>query len=139
MGNTGNLHSQEIKIQRLIDSYLKAKKSNDNLVNEAWHLDEDSLTAFIEGNISQRELPSIANHLVDCSFCLHITAELVRLDLAFANEDVPVAAAQNEQPSRISEVLGGLLSRIFGTTDGVVFAHEEKEAENKEEAEDENK
>ena len=139
MEKTGNLHLQEIKIQGLIDSYLKAKKSNDNLANEAWHLDEDSLTAFVEGNISQSELPSIANHLVDCSFCLHITAELVRLDLAFANEDVPVATAENEQPSRISEVLGGLLSRIFGTNDSVVFAHEEKESENKEEAEDENK
>jgi hypothetical protein len=129
METTGNLHSQEIKIQGLIDRYLKGKKSNNNLANEVRHLDEDSLTAFVEGNLNQREMPAILNHLVDCSFCLHISAQLVRLDLAFANKGVQTVAAQSEQPSKISEVLSGLLSRIFGTNDGVVFAHEEKEKE----------
>lgn len=128
MENTGNLRPQEIKIQGLIDGYLKAKRAN-NSANEGRHLDEDSLTAFVEGNVSRRELPAIVSHLVDCSFCLHITAELVRLDLAFASEEVPTVAAESEQPSKISEVLSGLLSRIFGTNDGVVFAHEEKEKE----------
>ena len=141
MEKTGDLHSQEIKIQGLIDRYLKAKKSNNNLAKEVRHLDEDSLTAFVEGNVSRRELPAVMSHLVDCSFCLHITAELVRLDLAFANEGVQIYAAQSEQPSKISEVLSGLLSRIFGTNDGVVFAHEEKEkeAEDTDEVKEENK
>jgi len=128
MEKTGNLRSQEIKIQGLIDGYLKAKKVNHS-ANEGRHLDEDSLTAFVEGNVNQRELPAIVSHLVDCSFCLHITAELVRLDMALASEEVLPVAAQSEQPSKISEVLSGLLSRIFGTNDGVVFAHEEKEKE----------
>jgi hypothetical protein len=141
MGNTGNLHPQEVKIQGLIGRYLKAKKANNNLTNDGRHLDEDSLTAFVEGNLSERESLPLVNHLVDCSFCLHITAELVRLDLAFASEDVHVAAVQSEQPSKISEVLNGLLSRIFGTNDGVVFAHEEKEKEdeNPEEVKEESK
>jgi hypothetical protein len=126
MENTGQLHSQEIKIQGLIDRYLKAKTANNN-VSEAQHLDEDSLTAFVEGNLSQREAQPIVSHLVDCSFCRHITAELVRLDLAFAVEEIPLGVVQNEQPSKISEVLNGLLSRIFGTNDSAVFAHQEDE------------
>jgi hypothetical protein len=139
MENTGKLQSQEIKIQGLIDSYLRAK-TRDNDLSEAQHLDEDSLTAFVEGNLSQRESQPIISHLVDCSFCRHITAELVRLDLAFAIEEIPLAA-QSEQPSKISEVLSNLMARIFGTNDGVVFAHQEDEktSEDEENAEDKNK
>ena len=141
MERTGNLHPQETKIQGLIDRYLKAKRSTNNLANEGRHLDEDSLNAFAEGNVSERELPAILNHLVDCSFCLHISVELVRLDLAFASEEVPVAdVAESAQPSKISEVLSGLLSRIFGTNDAAVFAHQEdeKDSEDEEKAEDKN-
>ena len=140
MENTGQLHSQEIKIQGLIDRYLKAKTANNN-VSEAQHLDEDSLTAFVEGNLSQREAQPIVSHLVDCSFCRHITAELVRLDLAFAVEEIPLGVVQNEQPSKISEVLNGLLSRLFGTNDAAVFAHQEDEkaTEETEKPEDEEK
>jgi hypothetical protein len=129
-----------VKIHRLIDGYLKAKRANSSS-NDGRHLDEDSLAAFVEGNVSRRELPTIVSHLVDCSFCLHITAELVRLDLAFVSDEVQPVAAQREQPSKISEVLSGLLSRIFGTNDGVVFAHEEKEkeAEDSEEVKEESK
>ena len=139
MKNTGNLQSQEIKIQGLIDRYLKAKTANNNV--EGQHLDEDSLTAFVEGNLNRRESQPIVSHLVDCSFCRHITAELVRLDLAFAVEEIPLAVVQSEQPSKISEVLNGLMSRLFGTNDSAVFAHQEDEktAEEAEKPEDKEK
>ena len=138
MENTEKLQAQEIKIQGLVDRFLQAKTSNTPPV-EANHLDEDMLSAFVEGNLSEREAQPIVTHLVDCSFCRHITTELVRLDMAFAEEETPAAiAAAEEQPSRISEVLSGLMSRIFGTSDGAVFAHQEDEkkpdeAENPEE------
>lgn len=140
MENTEKLQPQETQIQGLIDRYLKANTAN-SLQVEAQHLDEDTLSAFVEGNLNQRESKPIVSHLVDCSFCRHITAELVRLDLAFAGEEVQAVASQSEQPSKISEVLNGLLSRLFGTNDGVVFAHQEdeKKPEDAEKAEDENK
>jgi hypothetical protein len=37
-------------------------------------------------------------------------------------ESVPSA-----EPTKVSEVLSGLFSKIFGTTDGAVFAHNETE------------
>ncbi|MGC2236419.1 MAG: hypothetical protein WA584_09670 [Pyrinomonadaceae bacterium] len=140
MENTEKLQPQEIQIQGLIDRYLKANTAN-NLQVEAQHLDEDTLSAFVEGNLNQRESKPIVSHLVDCSFCRHITAELVRLDLAFAGEEVQPVISQSEQPSKISEVLSGLLSRLFGTNDGVVFAHQEdeKKPEDAEKAEDKDK
>ena len=117
---------QDIQIQGLLDRYMRSEVSSENSTDQARHLDEDLLAAFVEGNLGERETKPIVNHLVECSFCRHVTAELVRLDLAFAEEDVKFVVSEN-QPSRISEVLSGLLSRIFGTNADAVFAHQEKE------------
>ena len=126
MENKGQLSSQDVKIQGLIDSYLRSYSSGSDSKIDERHLDEDSLTVFVEGNLSERESQPIVSHLVNCSFCRHITAELVSLDLAFA-DDVRVSNNQTEQPSKISEVLNGLLSRIFGNNEDAVFAHQETE------------
>jgi lipase chaperone LimK len=135
MENKKLISPQDIQIQGLLDRYLRSQNSKNNSALQQQHLDEDSLAAFTEGNLSESEARPIVSHLVDCSFCRHVTAELVRLDLAFADENVQVAATEN-QPSKISEVLSNLLSRIFGTSDGAVFAHEEKEQEEESEKAD---
>jgi len=126
MENTGNKNIEEIRIQGLLDRYLNRQAVTENVSANPNHLDEDSLTAFVEGNLSERESKPIVSHLVDCSFCRHVTSELVRLDFAFADEKVH-AIAEETQPSKVSEVLSGLLAKIFGTNDGAVFAHHETE------------
>ena len=133
MENGGKINPSELKIQGLLDRYLHFQSKKDGFDGRA-HLDEDSLTAFVEGNLGEREAQPMITHLVDCSFCRHVTAELVKLDLAFAEETPPVASAEN-QPTKVSEVLSGILSRLFGTNDGAVFAHHEEE-ERPEEEED---
>ncbi|PND82644.1 hypothetical protein C1X11_27985, partial [Escherichia coli] len=71
---------------------------------------------------------------VDCSFCRHVTAELVRLDFAFADQEAAMpATARQSEPTSVSDVLSNLLSRIFGTSDSAVLAHQEPEEEKKEE------
>lgn len=127
----GKMNPKEIKIQGLLDGYLKKTSSNNDL-EKTNHLDEDTLTAFVEGALNEHEAKPITNHLVGCSFCRHITTELVRLDLAFAEEAQPIVAAEAE-PTKVSEVLNGILSRIFGTSDGAVFAHQESEDEDSDE------
>ncbi len=134
MENKELINPQDVQIQGLLDRFLRSQVSRNNTTAHERHLDEDSLAAFAEGNLGEREALPIVSHLVNCSFCRHVTAELVRLDLAFADDEVRVGANEN-QPSRISEVLNNLLSRIFGTNDGAVFAHQEKE-ENLENTED---
>jgi len=137
MENKELINPQDVQIQGLLDRYLRSQVSRNHLTTQELHLDEDSLAAFAEGNLGEREALPIVSHLVKCSFCRHVTAELVRLDLAFSDDEVPVAASEN-QPSRISEVLNNLLSRIFGTNDSAVFAHQEKEEdlENTDESKD---
>ena len=118
--------SEDIKIQGLFEQYLRLKISANDLTGEDQHLDEDYLAAFVEGNLKQRETQPVVKHLVNCSFCRHKTTELVKLDLAFANEELKITVDEN-QPSKVSEVLSGLLSRIFGNSEEAVFAHQEKE------------
>ncbi len=126
MENKELINPQDVQIQGLLDRFLRSQVSRNNSAAQERHLDEDALAAFAEGNLGEREALPIVSHLVNCSFCRHITAELVRLDLAFADDEVLIAASEN-QPSKISEVLNNLLSRIFGTNDSAVFAHQEKE------------
>ena len=130
MENKGQMNSQEVMMQGLIGRYLKVRSANErNASANSPHLDNDSLAAFTEGNLSELEARPMVSHLVDCSFCRHVTAELIRLDLAFADNSVMSPAAETSEPSRVSGVLSGLLSRIFGTSDGAVFAHNEEKDE----------
>jgi hypothetical protein len=128
MENKGYMTPQESAIKDLVGKYLQVRSEADfNRSANGPHLDQDSLAAFTEGNLSEREAKPLVSHLVDCSFCRHVTAELVRLDMAFAEAPAAAPIAEGTEPSRVSEVLSGLLSRIFGTTDDAVFAHEEKD------------
>jgi hypothetical protein len=142
MENEGNFNSEELKTQKLISNYLHLQVSSNGLSAEGQHLDEDSLSAFVEGNLGQKESLPIVSHLVDCSFCRHVTAELVKLDFALAGE-MQQTVVKIETPSKITEVLSNILSRIFGTNDGAVFAHHETEdtekiEQNEEKTEEEN-
>lgn len=125
-----NMTPQENIIQGLLDRYLRQRPSGSGpaLALEN-HLDDDSLTAFVEGNLSDRQARPMVAHLVDCSFCRHVTTELVRLDLAFAESEAVETRVETSEPSRVSEVLSGILSRIFGSNDGAVFAHQENDSE----------
>ncbi len=131
MRNNSQIKSEITNIERVLESYLRLKVSSDTINTEGQHLDQDALTAFVESRLTLRETPPIVNHLVKCSFCRHITAELVRLDLAFA-DDEEVFTVNEKQPSKVSEVLSGLLTRIFGNSDNAVFAHQEKDEESDE-------
>lgn len=128
--NEGIINPRELQIQGLLDSYLRANSSS-KISTQTNHLDEDSLTAFVEGNLSERENKPIMNHLINCSFCRHITAEIIKLDLELAEDIQPTPTSTNE-PTKVSEVLNGILSRIFGTSDDAVFAHQESKKDTEE-------
>jgi len=131
MANELKMNKQETTIQNALAEYLTSNRALETITP---HVDNDTLAAFTEGTLNQRESAPVVSHLVACSFCRHITAELVRLDLEFAAE--PAAATtleQSAQPSKISEVLSGLLAKMFGTTENTVFAHHEDEKDEEEE------
>ena len=126
-----NISGDEAKIQSLLDAFFSSRRTlKSSAAETSFHLDEDSLGAFTEGNLAERESIPVVGHLVRCGFCRHRTAELLRLAVEFEGverELTPLAATA--EPSKISEVLSGLLAKIFGPSDQAVFAHEEKEAE----------
>lgn len=126
--NKGQKTSEELKIQGLLDRFLKVRNTDSSQKQIENHLDEDSLNAFVEGRITEFEAPAIIKHISSCSFCLHVTSELVKLETAFETNEMPVTEKQQE-PAKISEVLSGILSKIFGTTEGAVFAHQEEKPE----------
>ncbi len=129
MGNTQNIHITDDSFRDLLGHYLNLSTLN-NPSGE--HLDQDSLSSFAEGNLSRRESSMAVSHLADCSFCRNITSELVRLDIAFEGSPIEVVSSE-PQSSKVSEVLGGFLARIFGSADSTVFAHQEPEKEADEE------
>jgi hypothetical protein len=135
MINKGKINSEDLQIQGLLDKYLSVQAKT-SVSDKKQHLDDDLLTAFVEGTLSQRELNPTVSHLVCCSYCRHITAELVKLEMAFEHQSV-IANSFEQQPSKVSEVLNGILSRFFGTTDGAVFAHQEPEKEEETKKEEE--
>ncbi|MCW5960506.1 MAG: hypothetical protein KIS76_10125 [Pyrinomonadaceae bacterium] len=135
MNYQGILNSEELKIEKLLNLFLNARVSGDvssEAVGE--HLDDDTISAFVEGDLNREESVPVIKHLVDCSFCRNVTAELVKLDLHFADEPV-VESVIEEVPSKITQVLNGILAKIFGNNDGAVFAHQEPENESDDEEE----
>ncbi|HVQ56138.1 MAG TPA: hypothetical protein VMS29_05240 [Pyrinomonadaceae bacterium] len=131
MSNIEKMNPQETQLQGLLAEYLTSRKPSNASTG---HLDQDTLAAFTEGNLTELEARPAVSHLVDCSFCRHITAELVRLELQFAEEPAP-SRLQESQPAKISEVLSGLLTKMFGTSENAVFAHEDKDKEDENENE----
>jgi hypothetical protein len=132
MDNTNKLSTDELKMQSLLEVFLLSRKSlKSSAAETSFHIDDDFLAAFSEGNLSERESMPVISHLAGCGFCRHKTAELVRLDLAFRSDEEEVRTIAAVEPQKISEVLSGLLAKIFGNADGAVFAHNEKDASEK--------
>lgn len=88
------------------------------------HLDEDALSAFTEGRLSETESAPVVRHLVACSFCRHITAQLVRLDSEVGETTQASATPASEEPGRIRRLLDSLAERVFASQDDeAVFAY----------------
>jgi hypothetical protein len=91
------------------------------------HLDDDALSAFVEGRLSEQESVPVIQHLVGCGFCRRITVQLVRLDseLGPAEEGANTPPPQEaEEPGRIRRLLDDLASRVLPPTEAdSVFAY----------------
>jgi hypothetical protein len=138
MGNTQPNNTETVKIQGILARYLELRSRQTVQSQALAHLDEDSLNAFAEGTLSEREAMPVIDHLTDCSFCRHKTVEMVRLELEFADMDAPVQVRETSEPASVASVLNGILSRIFGSGESAVFAHEEPKKNDEEKKEEDN-
>jgi hypothetical protein len=110
------------------------------------HLDEDALSVFVEGRLSERESAPLIRHLVACASCRHITAQLIRLDTELSASEPAAPAPSAEEPGRIRRLLSDLAARVLPSSEeDVVFAYhapaddfeKKEEAKGGEEPEDE--
>lgn len=94
------------------------------------HLDEDAISAFVEGRLSANESKPVLSHLIACSLCRHMSAQILRLD-EIAPDSVAEPAA--ETPSRIRDFLSQLPSLVSSPGEDVVFAYQNPASEEEKE------
>ena len=109
------------RLRRMVHAHLQLRTSQFAPMVGA-HLDEDMLAAFTGGQLSELESAPIIKHLVGCSSCRRITAQLIRLDSELAGEEPP-APVRLEEPNRILGFISELASRVIPSTETEVFAY----------------
>ncbi|MDT4897092.1 MAG: hypothetical protein QOH25_2169 [Acidobacteriota bacterium] len=112
------------RLRRLVHQHLQHRPASLAPASSLGaHLDEDALSAFIEGRLSNLESAPLVRHLVGCGSCRRITAQLIRLDTELSGVETETIPA-SEEPGRIRRLLADLASRVLPSSeDDVVFAY----------------
>jgi hypothetical protein len=112
-------------MRRMIHQHLQRSAMIAPLMLADVHLDEDALSAFIEGRLSEAESAPVVSHLVGCGFCRRITAQLVRLETETSAGEINAPASSTEEPGRIRRFLQDLAARVVPPADDeeAVFAY----------------
>jgi hypothetical protein len=132
----------------MIHQHLQRSAINASPAVADVHLDEDALSAFVEGRLTETESSPVIQHLVGCGFCRRATAQLIRLESEVGSTETATPAVEQEEPGRIRSLLDSLAARVLPQSEGdSVFAYHapaedfkpksETAAGNKEEGEDE--
>lgn len=113
-------------IRYLIEQRLKARLSAESPASE--HLDEDAISAFVEGRLEEAESSPVISHLIACTSCRQTTAQLVRLESQFDTE--AESAALEENPGGVPSLLERLTSRLAPSfEEDAVFAYQDPSAD----------
>ena len=112
------------RVRRMVHQHLNGRASLAFASPVGTHLDEDALSAFVEGRLSNLESAPLVRHLVGCHSCRNITAQLVRLDTELSAIETETAPHSEEEPGRIRRLLADLAARVLPSSDDdVVFAY----------------
>jgi hypothetical protein len=120
MEEMNNLENKAI--HNLVNSYLRRSVPNEDSLATQVHLDDDMLTAFVEGKMSEKESMPVVKHLVDCGFCRKITAQLARLENEFGEKEMTIPVVVGE-PGRVRRFLESITIRFFGDDEESVYAY----------------
>lgn len=111
------------RLRRIVHAHLRRRSSFASQSPVGAHLDEDALSAFVEGRLNETESAPIIKHLVSCNHCRHITAQLVRLEMDMAGDEAG-ATLPEEKPGHIRAFLSELAARVLPSSEeDVVFAY----------------
>jgi hypothetical protein len=119
-------------IRQLIDRRLKTRLSTEVVAHSDDHIDDDLISAFVEGRLDANESAPLISHLVKCSACRYTTAQLVRLESQVDHESEPAA---DDSPGRMRSFIDSLTARITPPfEEDAVFAYQNPEPEESESA-----
>lgn len=122
-------------IREMIDHRLKSISASATIaLPPESHLDEDTISAFVEGRLSANESKPVLSHLTACGSCRLVSAELVRVENQIEAEPEPGSAP--EEPGRLQALLANLQSLVTPGED-VVFAYQNPPGEEDREKSDE--
>jgi len=96
-------------ISFMIHQRLKARTPAESVQFGA-HLDEDEISAFVEGRLEETESSPVISHLIACTSCRRTTAQLVRLESEFSPEND--STATDEGPGRLRTFLDRAAERV---------------------------
>ncbi len=92
-------------------------------ISATLHLDEDAMSAFVEGQLGEDETRSIISHLASCGSCRDFTARLIRLESTFTADEVSTVV--EDAPSRLRQFLERLASQVIPSGgEDAVFAYQ---------------
>ncbi|HKP36423.1 MAG TPA: hypothetical protein VJT71_06165 [Pyrinomonadaceae bacterium] len=112
----------------MIDHRLKSiSASAVAALPEDSHLDEDAISAFVEGRLGTVESRPVLSHLTACSTCRRASADLVRLENQIDAESEPMQ--EPEETGRLQAFLSNLQSLVPDGSDEVVFAYQNPDEE----------
>ena len=113
----------EKQFEGLLSLYLRQRQTKIDFNKIQPHLDEDSLSAFAEGSLTQTQAAPILKHLIDCILCRRVTAQLAELNNALndVSSNVETIEAGNWR-----EFWNTLTESVFRPYDSAVVAHEDK-------------
>ena len=93
-------------------------------ISASLHLDEDAMSAFVEGQLNENETRSIIIHLTSCGSCRDFTARLIRLESTFTAEDE--STMTEEAPSRLRQFIQRFASQVIPSSgEDAVFAYQD--------------
>lgn len=120
-------------IREMIDHRLKSLSKAETVnLPAASHLDEDTISAFVEGRLGTTESKPVLSHLTVCDVCRRASAQLVRLEDEVATGAVAQTSA--DEPGRLRAFLSNLSSMVPATGEEVVFAYQNPDAAEQSEA-----
>lgn len=115
-------------IGQLIHERLNCPPDVAAAIHASTHLDDDALSAFVEGRLREDESAAIVSHLLGCGSCRSASARLIKLESLLTSDDE--VTIPEESPSRLRQWLDGLASQVIPSSgEDAVFAYQNPDTE----------
>jgi Putative zinc-finger len=115
-------------IGQLIHERLNCPLDVAAAIHSSTHLDDDALSAFVEGRLREDESAGVVSHLLGCGSCRSTSARLIKLESLLTSDDE--VTIPEESPSRLRQWLDGLASQVVPSSgEDAVFAYQNPDTE----------